>query len=98
MRTIVAAASTFFLLGGAALAADMPLRQAPPPIAPLATWTGFYIGVNGGGAFGEANSDFNVAGGPTFASVDLSMKGAIGGGQAGYNWQTGPAVFGVEAD
>jgi outer membrane immunogenic protein len=30
--------------------------------------------------------------------VDNSLLGAIGGGQAGYNWQSGPAVFGIEAD
>ncbi len=99
MRKIAAAVSTLFMLGGVASAADMPIRQySPPPVAELSTWTGFYIGGNGGGAFGSNKSDFNVGGGPTFASIDLATKGAIGGAQVGYNWQTGAMVLGVEAD
>src|SRR5262249_28584483 len=42
--------------------------------------------------FGDANNDFG------FATVDLPLKGAIGGVQVGYNWQTGPLVVGVETD
>ena len=36
-----------------AFAADLPARMAPPPPPPipLCTWCGFYVGVNGGGAF-----------------------------------------------
>jgi hypothetical protein len=41
-------AATLFLFAGSAYAADMPLKA--PPAAPVApTWTGWYIGVNGGG-------------------------------------------------
>ena len=36
-------------LTGPALAADMAVK-ALPPVAPLMTWTGFYVGINGGGA------------------------------------------------
>lgn len=47
-------------LAGAAYAADLPSRKAPPPAyappAPIFTWTGFYVGVNAGGTFrGSSN-------------------------------------------
>lgn len=35
---------------GAASAADMAVKAAPPPLAPIFTWTGFYIGLNAGGS------------------------------------------------
>ena len=56
--------------------------------------TGFYVGVNGGGGWGRTDWFFNVVG--TTANHDSS--GGLAGGQIGYNWQTGPWVFGVEAD
>ena len=77
-----------------AVAADLsvaPLYRAPPPIvAPVYNWTGFYIGANGGGGWGRSWWQS-----PAIA-VDLS--GAQVGGTAGYNWQFGSAVFGLEGD
>src|SRR5882672_741899 len=96
MRKTIMAATTAFLIAAPASAADMrpaPLYAAPP----LPAWTGFYIGANAGGGIGNAVSDFSVAG-ATFASVDNSLSGAVAGGQLGYNLQTGPMVFGLEAD
>ena len=81
---IKTAIAAILLLGatGAATAADIP-RKAPAYYAPsYYDWTGFYIGANAGYGFVE-NS------GP---------KGFIGGGQLGYNWQTGRLVFGIEGD
>jgi outer membrane immunogenic protein len=90
MRIIAATAFAYVILSGIAGAADM---AAPPaPIATSAPWVGFYLGLNAGGAFGDANHDFS------FASLDLPMRGAIGGGQIGYNWQAGPMVLGLETD
>jgi outer membrane immunogenic protein len=99
---IIAGAAAFSLIGGIAVAADMPPPRSapimPPAVAEIANWTGFYVGFNAGGGIGTADNDFNVAGGPTFASVDLPLKGGLGGGQIGYNWQSGAMVYGVEAD
>jgi len=97
MRTLLLTASAL-LISAPAVAADLSARPAPPYGAPqLPLWTGFYVGANAGGAVGTANSDFSVAG-TTFASVDNSLTGAVAGGQAGYNWQNGPMVYGLEAD
>jgi outer membrane immunogenic protein len=60
------------------------------PYIPVASWTGFYIGVNGG--YGWANED-------NYAVV--LPEGGFGGGQIGYNWQgvLNPSlVIGIEAD
>src|SRR5215475_1972106 len=65
----------------------VPPVYAPPPFS----WTGFYVGGNIGGAW--ANRDVT----DTFLGVNLNSGNNgvfIGGGQVGYNWQVGYAVFG----
>ncbi len=78
---------------GSASAADLsvaPLYKAPPVVAPTAyNWSGFYVGVNGGGGWSTSNWD-------TAGSVNVS--GAVAGGTAGVNWQLGHAVLGLEGD
>jgi opacity protein-like surface antigen len=98
MRVVVFAATTLLAIGGSAAAADLaqPLYKGPMP-PPVMGWTGLYVGLNAGGGIGSGRSDFNVSGIP-FASVTNSLSGAIGGGQVGFNWQTGIVVAGVEAD
>jgi outer membrane immunogenic protein len=92
-----------------ALAADMAVK-APmaPPIAPVVdSWTGFYIGANGGwgwssidtAAVPDPNGAFIAGGdlaGPRF--FNTRTDGGVFGGQIGYNWQTGNWVLGVEGD
>jgi len=99
MRRIAAVIAPLLLACGTALAADLrpPLREPAVPV-PLPNWTGFYIGANAGGGMGVGHSDFSISGGPVFASVNNSLSGAIGGGQVGYNWQSGSLVFGAETD
>jgi len=43
------------MLGGAAQAADMPVKAPPPPPAPVYVWTGCYIGGNIGWAQASAH-------------------------------------------
>jgi len=96
----------------AAQAADLPTRkEAPAPVfvPPPFTWTGFYIGVNAGGIWpsgGRGASIFDPNAGIDGGFVNAGFPGGlgsqsagfIGGGQAGYNWQTGAFVLGVETD
>jgi len=88
-------------LGLVALAAAMPasaadLPRAVPYKAPsyvnAYNWTGFYLGINGGGAWGS--SDWNGL------AVSNSPSGGMIGGTAGYNWQGvgSPLVLGLEGD
>ena len=79
-----------------ALAADLPVRAHPAPVAPLAvySWTGFYLGANIGGAWSKATITDAVTG----ANFSSSNSGFIGGGQFGYNWQFNNWILGVEGD
>ena len=106
MKRILAAAT---LVGTAvsAQAADLAVK-APYYKAPAALvydWTGFYIGVNGGGGVGRDRTQHFIAPTANPASANLNYlqpQGGLGGGQIGYNWQTGslfgPLVIGIEAD
>jgi outer membrane immunogenic protein len=97
------------LATGPVMAADLP-AAAPgyrgPAVAPVANWTGFYLGGNVGYSFGSSNLNLGSITSPPppitpllTATTDLSVKGALGGLQLGYNWQFNPNwVWGVEGD
>ena len=57
-------------------------------------WSGFYLGLNAGGAFGINTMSASGGGG----SASVKEPGFLGGAQVGANYQTGPVVWGVEAD
>jgi outer membrane immunogenic protein len=87
-----------------ARAADLPLAAPGPAVyAPpaayraVANWGGFYVGGNVGVGFARDQSTFSFGGVP-FATTDTALFGAVGGGQAGFNWQSGALVLGAEAD
>jgi outer membrane immunogenic protein len=76
-----------------------------PYAAPVWSWTGFYIGGHVGAGWGttESTLDNIVAPGIPAVAVGLpiaqnSRSGFLGGGQVGYNFQSGWAVFGVQGD
>ncbi|HEY1473843.1 MAG TPA: outer membrane protein [Pseudolabrys sp.] len=77
-----------------ALAADMPGPVYKAPSA-LWNWTGFYMGINGGYAWGTSNWTAPVSG---VTTGDFKLTGAMVGGTIGYNLQTGVWVWGGEAD
>src|SRR6202166_4182276 len=82
-----------------ASAADLALK-APPPPAPIYSWTGWYVGVNLGGSFGKAadTTTFRPAA-TAMSSTSSRLDGVIGGGQIGYNWQVNNNwLLGLEAD
>ena len=77
-----------------ASAADLPrgMPYKSPAMVAQYNWTGFYLGINGGGAWGD--SDWNGV------AVSNRPSGGMIGGTAGYNWQGAgsPWVFGLEGD
>ena len=88
---------------GAANAADLsarPYTKAPAYAAPVYSWSGLYIGINGGAASShECLTIFSVAGAPVFPNSEgcHDATGALLGGQIGYRWQMTSWVFGLEA-
>jgi len=98
MKKILLASVALFGFAGAASAADLPVRSAPPaPViaaVPVFTWTGFYVGVNAGYGW---NSDDDITIGGVRYSLD-DDGGFVGGAQAGYNYQIGSFVVGLEGD
>jgi len=96
IKTIAAGcfAVAALVVAQSATAADLsvaPLYKAPPPaMAPAYNWSGFYLGINGGGGWGHSNWDTS--------SDRIGLSGGLVGGTAGYNWQLGNAVLGLEGD
>lgn len=81
---------------GNAMAADMPAKApvyTAPPVA-MYNWTGFYVGINGGGGWGRSSHTDTL--GVTTGNFNLS--GGLIGGTIGYNWQNANFVYGLEAD
>ncbi len=102
-RLLLVAAAV--LIAAPAFGADMRMPvKAPPPMAPVATWTGFYIGVNGGYSWGRAHTDTVSVAVPGFGAVAVpvsdtaDLNGGLIGGQIGYNWQINNWVWGLEGD
>jgi outer membrane immunogenic protein len=83
---------------GIASAADIqrPVYQAPPAgVMPVAyDWTGFYVGGHVG--YGWADKSWQDSFG--LFGISHQAKGFLGGGQAGFNYQIGQFVVGVEGD
>ena len=63
--------------------------------SPRYIWTGFYVGVNGGGGWGQSRHDFEAAGTTT---GDYRVSGGTAGGTLGANLQAGGLLLGVEGD
>lgn len=97
-KNLLLAAVSLVALSAAApaMAADLaarPYTKAPPAaIAAVYDWSGFYIGVNGGGGSADTSWDL-VNFGPEGSH---NSTGGTVGGQIGYRWQMGQFVFGVE--
>jgi outer membrane immunogenic protein len=95
MRKLLASMAAIAALGiTSAAAADLsrPVYKAPPAPVAVFDWTGFYIGANIG--YGWAHADGSADG----LSGSETLKGVLGGGQIGYNWQVGNWILGFEAD
>jgi outer membrane immunogenic protein len=106
--SIVAGTVLSLAASGLSLAADMPLKAPPAPMAPSWTWTGFYIGGNVGGGWSAdptvtftPNDPFSASafGGFVSPPVSFNTSGPVGGFQVGYNWQFNQTwLVGIESD
>jgi opacity protein-like surface antigen len=72
-------------------AADMPAKALPVITAPY-HWSGFYVGANFGGAW--TSGSLNIPNNNFYGG----LTEFIGGVQAGYNFQSGHLLLGVEGD
>jgi outer membrane immunogenic protein len=94
------------MLGGAAQAADMPVKARPAPAPVMYNWSGFYIGAHIGGAWADLNGHDRFNGERCFEFDGLvcfddngfgrNNGRFIGGGQIGFNSQVGQWVWGIE--
>ena len=88
MKKILLTTTALIALGIApAAAADLaarPYTKAPAAAIAINNWSGFYLGAMGG--YAKENAD------------NFALSGGFAGGTAGYNWQTGNVVLGLEAD
>jgi outer membrane immunogenic protein len=104
-RSIAGAAALSFV-SATAMAADLPMVTKAPPRPIVYNWNGFYLGVHGGYGWGREAVNFTpdafyepiFASGVAPRSGAGSPRGALGGVQAGWNWQFDRTVFGFEAD
>lgn len=96
-RSYLLAGAAALSLGfvSAAQAADPIIYEQPPVMMPAAMydWSGFYAGLTGGYATGDADWSATLPDGGSF-----DVDGAFIGGVAGYNVQNGAWVYGVEGD
>ena len=84
------------LASTSAYAADAVFEEPPAPVVvevPIFIWTGGYLGLQGGGLWSD-----NSINEPDTGVFSDNFNGGLFGAYAGYNWQSGAWVFGVEGD
>jgi outer membrane immunogenic protein len=106
MKRVLLGAASLAAIANPAFAADLPARtyvptKAPAVVSPAYDWSGFYVGINGGGGWDRSCwSNTSFFGVPTIPSASegcSTSSGGTVGGQVGYRWQVNSWVFGVEA-
>ena len=102
MRKLSLAATIFGISLSSAQAGSFETIDVLPDdviIAAATDWSGAYVGAFGGYDFGTiATNDIDNLAVGSFQIIDIPVEGGSGGIFAGYNWQRGHLVFGVEAD
>lgn len=93
-------AGTFLAIASSAVAGDYRPYGGHTLYEVATTYTGFYVGGNGGYAWGKGRtSNYTLLGVMVPGSSTSDYDGELGGVQVGYNRQFGGiTVFGIEAD
>ena len=100
-KMLLTSTALLALVSGSAMAADMSRPAAAPvytkaPMMSVFNWTGCYIGVEGGGAWGRSHHE-DASG--LAITGDYDVTGGLIGGEIGCNYQMASTwVFGVEGD
>jgi outer membrane immunogenic protein len=101
-KMLLAAAAVTIGMGHASVAADMPMKAQRGTVLDYVDWGGLYVGLHLGAGWG--NVDATATAGPPlgpFGPVTVfsaTGNGFIGGGQIGYNVQSGMFVYGIQGD
>jgi outer membrane immunogenic protein len=99
---LLAAAGLGAALAQSASAADLspPIYKDLPLPPPAFSWTGFYVGLNGGGGWGQTShtASFGPVGTLPLTTGYFDADGGLAGGTLGYNYQMGHWVLGAETD
>jgi outer membrane immunogenic protein len=84
------------MLAGPAMAADLPVKAVykAPPMEPAYSWTGCYLGANGGGGAVETSLSPGTPASDNYGSLN-NRFGWMGGGQVGCDYQFGAWVIGA---
>ncbi len=104
MQKLLLAGAVLIALTGApaAYAADVAMPVKAPVMTKVCDWTGFYLGANAGYGWGGPAISFAtpafLPAGATPTSLASNPHGFLGGIQAGYNYQSGRMVYGIETD
>jgi outer membrane immunogenic protein len=102
-KTLLSLATVSIALGTiqVASAADLPARPVykEPLYTPAWSWTGVYIGINGGFGGDKVRYPFSAPTIPVTGEASVTSSGFFAGGQIGYNYQwANNWVVGLEAD
>jgi outer membrane immunogenic protein len=101
MKKLFPLVAAFVSVATAASAADFPVTpvKAALPAPILFSWTGCYVGVEGGGAWGQGEQIANGGPNPNATITGgMTIKGGIAGGTVGCNIQLSDFVVSGEAD
>ena len=104
MRKFLLGTAALIALAGPAIAADMraPVYKAPPPVVPVWSWTGCYVGGHAGGLWAKSEEWIVRTPGGAFFGQSLGghdANGWLGGVQAGCDYQfAGGFVIGIQGD
>jgi len=101
-KQLIGASVLAALMGSTALAADLPAPMSMPAMpAPASTaydWTGFYLGLHGGYAWGDSDVELSEEVIGDIGETSIDLEGWLAGVQGGFNYQMGSFVVGIEAD
>jgi outer membrane immunogenic protein len=105
-KLLLTSAALLMFASGCAMAADLarpvapaPAPYVPPPsMVPAFSWTGLYVGLDGGYGFGKSDGNVTDSAGLFQVGYTYKTTGPIAGGFVGGNYQWGMVVVGAEAD